>query len=73
MGVLQPEGLRALAKQRWTDSTADAEQRTAATLVDMLERGRQMNTAKGWILFTAMAIEAVATIVLATAAVVILA
>lgn len=66
------DGLRGLVREKWGDDAATAEQRTAATLVNLLASAKRMNTIKGWVVFAAMSVESLAVLLLAIAVVVIL-
>jgi hypothetical protein len=66
------EQMRALLRDKWADEQATAEQRTAATLVNVIASAKERNRVKGWVLFAAMAIETVAVVLLTIAAAVIL-
>jgi hypothetical protein len=64
--------MRALMRQKWTDDATTAEQRTAATLIALIDTAKKLNRIKGWLLFCAMAVEAIAVVLLAIAVAVIL-
>ena len=65
--------MRALVHYKWSDDQATAERRTAATLVKLIDTAKRLNRIKGWLLFAAMGLEALAVVFsLAVAVVVIL-
>jgi hypothetical protein len=69
---VQAEQMRALVHYKWADEQAMAEQRTAATLVKLIDTAKRLNRIKGWLLFAAIGLEALAVVLLAVAVVVIL-
>ena len=66
------DDMRTLVTDKWGDGQVTAEQRIAATLVNLLASAKERNKVKGWVLFGAMAVEVVAVILLTIAAAVIL-
>ena len=59
--------LRTAVKRKWNDKPEIAEQRVAATQVNVLDRAKQLNTIKAWVLFGGIVAELFAVVFLALA------
>jgi hypothetical protein len=69
---VKTEYLRSLVYYGWEEDQPTAEERAAATLVELIGTAKRLNRIKGWLLFGSMALEALAVLLLAAAVVVIL-
>lgn len=59
--------LRAEVNERWTDAEEEALKAIALTRVTIIERAKTMNTAKAWVVVTAMTVEGIAVLIVAMA------
>jgi len=70
---VRADQMSALMRDKWGDDQATAEQRVTATFIGLIATAKRLNRIKAWLLFAAMALEAVAVLLLAIAVGVILA